>query len=95
MRTPFFEHSFRRTGATILANGGVNRLILKRAGRWQSDTVAEGYLVQTQSSKNKISDPIGPDVIPLNQAQEGGEESKCSFTNNFHVNNNGDLKIHR
>ena len=36
--------SFRRTGATILANAVVTRLLLKRAGQWQSDTVAEGYL---------------------------------------------------
>ena len=47
----FSGHSIRRTGVTILADAGVNRLISKRAGRWKSDTVAEGYIAESLSSK--------------------------------------------
>ena len=90
----FSGHSFRRTGATILADTGVSRLILKRAGRWQSDTVAEGYLAQSLSSKNTISNAVGAGVIHRDQAEGGGKDSKSRVINNIYVNNNGDLTIH-
>ena len=38
----------RRTGATKLVDAGATRLTLKRAGRWKSDTVEEGYLAESR-----------------------------------------------
>ena len=40
----FSGHSFRRTGATILAMKGVSIIQLKKWGRWKSGTVAQGYV---------------------------------------------------
>jgi integrase len=37
----FTAHGIRRSGATILANGGVSSQMLKLAGGWKSDTAAE------------------------------------------------------
>ena len=48
-------HSFRRTGATFLADAGADRGILKRAGRWESDSFAEGYVTESIYSKVAIS----------------------------------------
>ena len=46
-------HSFRRSGATSLANGGATLIQLKRAGRWASSTVAEGYIEHCLPEKRK------------------------------------------
>ena len=46
-------HSFRRSGATALANAGASLIQLKRAGRWQSSTVAEGYIEHCLPEKRK------------------------------------------
>jgi integrase len=51
----FTGHCFRRSGATILVDNGADKLILKRAGRWKSDTVCEGYVEESVDSKIKIS----------------------------------------
>jgi hypothetical protein len=48
-------HCFGRTGATILADSGVDKLTLKRAGRWKSDSVCEGYIEESKDSKLNIS----------------------------------------
>ena len=46
-------HAFRRSGATSLANAGASLIQLKRAGRWQSSTVAEGYIENCLPEKRK------------------------------------------
>ena len=34
----------RRSGGTLLADGGMDRVNLRRAGRWKSDSCVDGYL---------------------------------------------------
>src|SRR3978361_1512847 len=51
-------HSFRRTSATLLANTGVDVVVLKRHGGWKSDTIAEGYVADSLSNKNEITNRI-------------------------------------
>jgi len=41
----FTGHTFRRTGATWLANNGVSITLIKQAGRWLSEKVANGKLI--------------------------------------------------
>ena len=52
-------HTFRRTSATLLADGGADILALKRHGGWKSSTVAEGYVGDSLNNKidtaNRIS----------------------------------------
>lgn len=55
----FTGHSFRRTSATILADSGADIRTLKRHGDWKSDAVAEGYVADSRSNKNKIAKTLG------------------------------------
>ncbi len=64
----FTGHCFRRSGATILADSGVNKITLKRAGRWKSDTVCDGYVEESRHSKIQIASAIAGNVLPLNYA---------------------------
>ncbi len=52
-------HSFRRTGATILAEAGCTLLQLKEAGGWNSSNVAESYIAASNRSKLAISRHMG------------------------------------
>lgn len=40
----YSSHSFRRSAATVLVDNGCTIENLKRHGRWTSDSVAEGYV---------------------------------------------------
>lgn len=40
----FTGHAFRRSSATALAGSGAPMLLLKNAGGWRSDTIAQGYV---------------------------------------------------
>ena len=43
------SHSFRRSGATKLADSGISLINLKKAGRWRSSTVSEGYIERSRA----------------------------------------------
>jgi hypothetical protein len=49
----------RRSGATMLADSGISKITLKRAGRWKSDTVCDGYVDESKSSKIEIANALG------------------------------------
>jgi len=51
-------HSFRRTGASILAEGGASLLTIKAAGGWRSDTVAQKYIDKSSNMQRSISSVI-------------------------------------
>ena len=44
----FTMHSWRRSGATNLADAGCSITDLKRFGQWKSDSVAEGYIANSR-----------------------------------------------
>lgn len=46
-------HAFRRTGATSAVNNGADLLQLKALGDWKSDSVAQGYLEDSEPAKRK------------------------------------------
>ena len=47
-------HSFRRTSATLLVDGGGDLTDLKRHGGWKSSTVAKGYINESLYHKQEI-----------------------------------------
>lgn len=47
-------HSFRRTGATLLANAGANTYTLKQAFGWKSDSVPGRYVEHSSFNRQKI-----------------------------------------
>lgn len=51
----FTGHSFRRTGATLLAESGCSIIQLKNAGNWNSPYIAEGYVAHSMNSKSDIA----------------------------------------
>lgn len=55
----FTGHSFRRSGATILAESGCSVLQLKEAGGWNSSTVAEHYIAESRHNKLAIAHHMG------------------------------------
>ncbi|HYT46389.1 MAG TPA: site-specific integrase [Methylomirabilota bacterium] len=51
-------HAFRRTSATIMANGGMSIDELKRQVGWKSSAVAAGYVEESTVNKVKVSNII-------------------------------------
>lgn len=51
-------HTFRRSSATILAEGGGDLLTLKRHGGWKSGTVAESYIEESIADKRRIAEIV-------------------------------------
>lgn len=54
-RNKYSGHSFRRTSATMLADGRADLLTLKRHGGWKSDKVAQSYVNDSICSKKKFA----------------------------------------
>lgn len=46
-------HAFRRAGATELVNNGGDLIALKALGDWKSDTVAQGYIANSDAMRRK------------------------------------------
>ena len=49
----FTSHAGRRTAGTVLADGGVDMINLKRMGRWSSDKCVEGYIADGRPLKKQ------------------------------------------
>lgn len=52
-------HSFRRSGATVAANAGIDMPTLQKLGGWLSPAMAQRYIDQSLNQKNKIAATIG------------------------------------
>jgi hypothetical protein len=68
----YTSHSWRRTSATVGAEGGMTLQQLKKLGGWQSTKVAEEYIENSNKMKNSnaskfIIDSEGP--VPPNAEQ--------------------------
>ncbi|XP_026318551.1 uncharacterized protein LOC113229237 [Hyposmocoma kahamanoa] len=70
-------HCFRRTSATLLADGGADLTTLKRHGGWRSSTVAEGYIEDSIENKSKICKRI-IDSINLKQTSHSWAQPSTS-----------------
>ena len=51
-------HSFRRSSASWLADGGADKDTIMRHGGWKSATVAEGYVETSEGNKKQIAAQI-------------------------------------
>lgn len=51
-------HCFRRSSATLLADGGADLTQLKRHGGWKSATTAEGYIEDSVENKLRIASTV-------------------------------------
>ena len=51
-------HSFRRTSATLLADGGADIITLQQHGGWRSTNVVQGYVQNSITKKRKIGSLI-------------------------------------
>jgi integrase len=81
-------HCFRRTSATLLADAGADITVLKRHGGWRSNTVAEGYIVDSVQNKLEVSSKLlGKEQI-INITQSDNVAPKCLLKecNNVVVN---------
>lgn len=61
-------HCFRRTSATLLSESGATMQMIKQAGRWRSDLIAQGYIENSLNNRQMIFDgiiqrPMNPSVI--------------------------------
>jgi len=51
-------HTFRRTGTTLLAQGGIDAVRLMRYGKWKDIGCAEGYIADSMKEKVGIANMI-------------------------------------
>lgn len=61
-------HCLRRTSSTLLVEAGASFEILKMHGKWKSSSVAEGYVEESISSKNRVSSMILDSVTASNES---------------------------
>lgn len=54
----YTSHCIRRTAATLMANAGVSSINLKRFGRWKSESVAMGYLEDSETLKRSLAQTL-------------------------------------
>lgn len=81
-------HAFRRTAATLAAEGGADLLDLKRLGGWQSDTVAQDYIAESDTGARKRASLVrnenlgqSVDMPPAKKAKTGETFNNSVFTN--------------
>ena len=96
----FTSHTFRRSGASIMANGSASMEQIKIAGNWKSAGAAEGYIQKSDPMKRKIAsiqaDTIGLDapdapiepVYPQKRKVQEGETDKLNESLNGMVIHN-------
>lgn len=94
--THFSTHSWRRSGATNLADGGCSLANLKRHGQWKSSTVAEGYIANSRPLKlqkvnllkpehlrteeKEVVPYVPPQVVQVSPEAKKNEEEKVSVS---------------
>lgn len=74
-------HCFRRTGATILADSGSSESTLKRAGRWSSAKVVDGYLDDGKKLKLGIANVISNSTAAKETDTSNSKVQNITFTN--------------
>lgn len=88
-------HAFRRSGATAAVDNGIDMLNLKRLGGWKSDSVAEGYIGESEVSKKRIATAIqNLDQEPVKKKKKIQEEKSLQAGNlTFKTLNNCSITI--
>jgi integrase len=80
----FTGHAFRRTAATILANQGAGLLLIKQAGGWRSDAVAQRYIAESDLPKkevaSKLSSAISSSTVPTTNLLSAAASTNATAT---------------
>ncbi|XP_037039723.1 uncharacterized protein LOC119077677 [Bradysia coprophila] len=77
-------HCFRRSAASRLAEAGTPLIDIKRHCGWESDRVAEGYIVRSENNKRKLANNImGANKrkktdVPTAQGNSMGAQTNCA-----------------
>ena len=76
-------HCLRRTSSTLLIEAGASFETLKMHGKWKSNTVAQNYVEESITSKNRISNLIASAVTSTesNAYKNDCKTRKISLTN--------------
>jgi len=78
----FTGHCFRRTGATLLARNGASVMQLQTAGGWQSATVAQRYVAESDNTRLQIADRVFARGTAVDgSASESGNKRNYRDTN--------------
>jgi integrase len=86
----FSSHTFRRSGATQLANNDISGSLLKKAGRWSSESIANSYVDNSDSTKKKIANSFKENV----KVETGkNKDVKVEIEENVKVEKNEDAKV--
>ena len=90
-------HCFKRTGATLLANSGCTTLDLKRAGCWKSESVAERYVANSESTRMEVSKKLrlSESCSDLGSLNSSNNQSNSSSTNYKSIHYHIDMKNSR
>jgi len=70
----YSNHSWRRSGATNLADSGCSRTNLKRHGQWTSDAVAEGYIANSRPLRLEKMNMLKPDRLKKEDKKQEAKE---------------------
>lgn len=71
----FTGHAFRRTAATILANQGAGLLLIKQAGGWRSDAVAQRYIAESDLPKKEVASKLSGAIASSSSATTTGSSA--------------------
>lgn len=63
----YTSHTYRRSGATIMAEQGASLEQLKVAGNWSSTASAEGYIQNSDRFKRNVADFMAEDPTVQNE----------------------------
>jgi hypothetical protein len=69
-----------------LADSGISKIQLKRAGRWKSDTVCDRYIEESSSSKLQIAKAISSSSVGPSSAQNVKNVTISGVTGNIYLN---------
>lgn len=96
----YTSHSFRRSGATFLADAGASLLTLKQAGGWRSDTVAQQYVQKSAVMERTIAEALQVNTTSreirsetINQALEETNKELTNLMQNISLNNCSNVTI--
>lgn len=81
-------HSFRRTGATLLAEFGGTMTELKQSGGWRSTSVAEQYINESIRSRVTIASKLGGNCNSNATENSLTSSSETNQGVTFHLGNN-------
>lgn len=71
-------HCFRRSSASILSDSGADFSAIKRLGGWKSTSVAEGYIENSISNKDKVAKNILSTATSTTTHEDDATTPLCS-----------------